>query len=205
MVALIAIQFFGVKGYGETEFVLSLIKILACIGFIILGIITNCGGVPTDNRGYIGAQYWHNPGAFLNGFHGFCSVFVTAAFAYSGTELTGLAAAETKNPRKEIPRASKQVVWRIGLFYILTLFLIGLNLSSTSPLYDTKGPESRTSPFVLSIKAAGIKVLPGIFNAVILISVMSVANSCTFGSTRTIQALAAEGMFCESADILNLS
>ena len=56
--------------------------------------------------------------AFLNGFHGFCSVFVTAAFAYTGTELTGLAAAETINPKKEIPRASKQVVWRILIFYV---------------------------------------------------------------------------------------
>lgn len=194
LVALVAIQFFGVKGYGEVEFVLSLIKILACIGFIILGIVTNCGGVPTDDRGYIGARYWYNPGAFLNGFHGFCSVFVTASFAYTGTELTGLAAAETPNPRKEIPRASKQVVWRIAFFYILTLFLIGINLPADSLLYDSPGSSSRHSPFVLAIEAAGIKVLPGIFNAVILISVMSVANSCTFGSTRTIQALAAEGM-----------
>lgn len=63
---------------------LSLIKILACIGFMILGIIINTGGVPTDDRGYIGGEYWHAPySAFLNGFQGFCSVFVTAAFAYS--------------------------------------------------------------------------------------------------------------------------
>jgi amino acid transporter len=89
------IQLFGVRGYGEVEFVLSFIKILACTGFIILGIIINCGGVPTDPRGYIGAEYWHAPyAAFKNGFKGFCSVFVTASFAFGGTELTGLAAAE---------------------------------------------------------------------------------------------------------------
>jgi yeast amino acid transporter len=89
----------------------------------LFGIIVDCGGVPTDDRGYIGARYWHDPGAFLNGFHGFCSVFVTASFAYNGTELTGLAAAEADNPRKEIPRATKQVVYRIAFFYILNLFL----------------------------------------------------------------------------------
>lgn len=111
LLSLVAIQIFGVRGYGEVEFVLSLIKIIACIGFMILGIIINVGGVPTDDRGYIGAKYWHTPwSAFLNGFHGFCTVFVTAAFAYTGTELTGLAAAETENPRKEIPRASNQVL-----------------------------------------------------------------------------------------------
>ncbi|KAI5360564.1 Putative amino acid permease [Septoria linicola] len=195
LVALVAIQFFGVKGYGEVEFVLSLIKIIACIGFMILGIIINTGGVPSDTRGYIGGTYWHAPySAFLNGFHGFCTVFVTASFAYTGTELTGLAAAETANPRKEIPRASKQVVWRIAIFYIVNLLLIGLIVPANSELYDSPGSSSRHSPFVIAIQLAGIKVLPGIFNAVILIAVMSVANSCTFGSTRTIQALAANGM-----------
>lgn len=58
--ALTVIQFFGVKGYGEVEFVLSIIKIIACVGFMILGIIIDCGGVPTDNRGYIGARYWYD-------------------------------------------------------------------------------------------------------------------------------------------------
>ncbi|KAF2675228.1 AAT family amino acid transporter [Microthyrium microscopicum] len=195
LVALVVIQMFGVKGYGEVELVLSVMKIIACIGFMILGIIIDCGGVPTDNRGYIGAAYWHAPHtAFLNGFHGFCSVFVTAAFAYTGTELTGLAAAETANPKKEIPKASNQVIWRIAIFYIVNLFLIGLIVPADSYLYSGEGSSSRHSPFVIAIQLAGIKVLPSIFNAVILISVISVANSCTFGSTRTMQALAVNGM-----------
>ena len=80
----------------------------AVLGFIIFGIIVDCGGVPTENRGYIGAHYWHHPGAFRNGFKGFCSVFVNAAFAYAGTELVGLAAAEAADPRKSLPKASKQ-------------------------------------------------------------------------------------------------
>ena len=193
------IQFFGVRGYGEVEFVLSAMKIAACVGFIILGIIIDCGGVPSDNRGYIGAKYWHHPGAFLNGFHGFCTVFVTASFAFSGTELTGLAAAEADDPRKEIPRATKQVVYRICIFYLLSLFLVGLIVPSDSYLYSGEGAESRHSPFVIAIELAGIKVLPSIFNAMILISVLSVANSCTFGSTRTFQALAAHGEFTGAA------
>lgn len=193
--ALTVIQIFGVRGYGEVEFVLSLMKVIACVGFMILGIIIDCGGVPTDHRGYIGAKYWHAPySAFLNGFHGFCTVFVTASFAFSGTELTGLAAAEAEDPRKEIPRATRQVVWRICIFYIINLFLVGLIVPANSPLYSDPGGESRRSPFVIAIELAGIKALPSIFNAMILISVMSVANSCTFGSTRTFQALAQNGM-----------
>lgn len=119
---------------------------------------------------------------------------MTASFAFGGTELTGLAAAEAEDPRKEVPKASKQVVWRICIFYIINLFLIGLIVPADSPLYSGEGSSSRHSPFVIAIQLAGIKVLPSIFNAVILISVMSVANSCTFASTRTFQALAQHGM-----------
>lgn len=136
---------------------------------------------------------------FRNGFHGFCGVFVNAAFAYTGTELTGLAAAETANPRKEIPKASKQVIYRIMLFYVVNLALVGLVVPANTPaLTADAGSESLRSPFVIAIQLAGIKVLPGIFNAVILIAVMSVANACTFGSTRTMQALAANGKHVNS-------
>lgn len=175
---------------------LSILKIIACLGFSILGIIINVGGVPTDDRGYIGNRYFKQPYSdmgFHNGFHGFCSVFVNAAFAYTGTELTGLAAAEAANPQKEIPRASKQVVWRILIFYVVNLTLVGLDVPSSASVLEGDGPESRYSPFVIAIRMAGIDALPSIFNAVILIAVMSVANSCMFGSTRTIQALAANG------------
>src|ERR1700761_1488635 len=103
-----------------------MIKILACAGFILFGIIDNCGGVSSDPRGYIGARYWHDPGAFRNGFKGFCSVFVTAAFAFGGTELSGLAAAEAQNPVKSLPRATKQVFWRVFFFYIVNTFIVGL-------------------------------------------------------------------------------
>lgn len=195
MVPLIAVQFFGVKGYGEVEFYLSAIKILACIGFIILGIIINCGGVPSDNRGYIGGRYWQDPGAFRNGFKGFCSVFVTASFAFGGTELVGLAAAEAANPLKTLPTATKQVFWRITFFYIICLLLIGLIVPSDSKdLLNSSGANTKFSPFVLAIQYAGIKGLPSVFNAVITLAVLSVANSCTYGSTRTMQALSQQGM-----------
>ncbi|KAI4187642.1 MAG: hypothetical protein L6R41_002667 [Letrouitia leprolyta] len=192
---LIVVQFFGVKGYGEVEFVLGLIKVIAVTGFIIFGIIVDCGGVPSDNRGYIGARYWHDPGAFRNSFKGFASVFVTAAFAFGGTELVGLAAAEAADPRKSLPKATKQVFWRIATFYVLSLFIVGLILPSDSEdLLGASGANTKASPFVLAIQRAGVKGLPSVFNAVITISVLSVANSCTYGSTRTMQALGVRHM-----------
>ena len=120
---------------------------------------------------------------------------MTAAFAFGGTELAGLAAAEARDPAKSLPRATKQVFWRIFFFYIVNTFILGLIVRSDNPhLLGSSGADTKASPFVIAIQNAGIKGLPSVFNAVITIAVLSVANSCTFGSTRTFQALAAYGM-----------
>ncbi|KAH3672427.1 hypothetical protein WICMUC_004263 [Wickerhamomyces mucosus] len=188
---IVFINLFGVKGYGEAEFFFSTVKVLAVIGFIILGIILDCGGGPKG--GYIGGRYWSNPGAFSNGFKGVCSIFVTAAFSFSGTELVGLGACETKNPRKSLPRATKQVFWRITLFYIISLTLVGLLV----PYDDSRlgaSSNASASPFVLAIENAGISGLPSVINVVIIIAVLSVANSSVYGCSRTLTALAVQGM-----------
>lgn len=169
-----------------------MIKVIAVIGFIILGIVIDCGGAPQG--GYIGTKYWRDPGAFTD-FKGFCSVFVTAAFAFGGTEMAGLAAAEAANPAKSIPKATKQVFWRIMIFYVLGTFIVGLIVPSNAEwLLGASGANTKASPFVVSIKNAGIAGLPSVMNAIITISVISVANSATYGSSRTIQALASRGM-----------
>lgn len=190
LIIILLINFFGVRGYGEIEFLLSAIKVVAVIGFIILGIILIAGGGP--NHRYIGGKYWRDPGAFANGFKGLCSVFVTAGFAFSGTELVGLAAAETDRPEEAIPRATKQVFWRVTLFYIVSLTIIGCLVSHTSTrlLNGSSSYDASAAPFVIAIEEAGIKVLPSIFNAVILCSVISVGNSSVYGASRTLCALA---------------
>jgi yeast amino acid transporter len=158
-------------------------------GNSLLGIVLNCGG--TKDTGYIGGRYWFEPGAFNNGFKGLCSVFVTAAFAFAGTELVGLAAAETANPRKSLPTAIKQVFWRITLFYIVALTLVGLLVPYTDEnLLGDNSADAKASPFVIAIENAGIEILPSVMNSVILIAVLSVGNSAVFGSSRTLAALA---------------
>lgn len=188
---IMAINLFGVKGYGEAEFVFSFIKVIAVIGFIILGIVIVCGG--GLKGGYIGGKYWHDPGAFNNGFKGLSSVFVTAAFAFSGTELCGLAAAETKNPRKSLPKATKQVFWRITLFYIVSLVVVGCMVPYNDSDLTKSDGTARYSPFVIGIKNAGISGLPSVMNVVIMIAVLSVGNSAVFASSRTLAAMAAAG------------
>ena len=191
-VMILGINLFGAKGYGEAEFIFSIIKIIAVVGFIILGIVLVCGGGP--NGGFIGGKYWRDPGAFAAGFKGVCSVFVNAAFAFAGTELVGLAAAESKNPRKDLPTACKQVFWRITLFYMISLTLVGLLVPYDDPrLLGSSSVDITASPFVIAINNAGIKALPSIMNVVILIAVLSVGNSSIYGCSRTLAALADQG------------
>ncbi|CAN6595176.1 general amino-acid permease Gap1p [Trichomonascus vanleenenianus] len=195
-VIVVTFNLFGVRGYGETEFVFSIIKIIAIVGFIILGIVINVGGGP--NGAYIGGKYWHDPGAFagnspIDNLKRVCSTFAAAAFSFTGTELAGLAAAETENPRKSLPAACKQVFWRITLFYLISLTLVGLLVPYTNDrLLDASpsNPNITASPFVIAIENAGIKVLPSIFNVVIIIAVLSVGNSAVYGCSRTLSSLA---------------
>ncbi len=123
---------------------------------------------------------------------GFCSVFVTASFAFSGTELVGLAAAEARDPRHTLPHATKQLFWRVTLFYIISLLLVGFIV----PYNDQNllnGSGATASPFVIAISTVGVRGLPSVFNAVILVAVLSVGNSSTFATSRTLTALAHVG------------
>ncbi|KAF7554269.1 hypothetical protein G7Z17_g3040 [Cylindrodendrum hubeiense] len=190
LLIIIVINLFGVKAYGEAEFIFSIIKVTAIIGFILLATVINIGGQPES--GYIGGQYWQNPGPFNNGFKGFCSVLVTSSASFSGTELIGLAAAETANPRKSLPNAIKQVFWRITIFYLISLLLVGLLVPSSEPrlVAGKSSADASASPFVIAIETAGTTILPSIMNGVILVAVISVGNSAVYGSSRTLLALA---------------
>eukprot|EP00596_Hydrurales_sp_CCMP1899_P010120 CAMPEP_0119048104 /NCGR_PEP_ID=MMETSP1177-20130426/56924_1 /TAXON_ID=2985 /ORGANISM="Ochromonas sp, Strain CCMP1899" /LENGTH=568 /DNA_ID=CAMNT_0007023533 /DNA_START=152 /DNA_END=1855 /DNA_ORIENTATION=- len=184
-VVTVVINFFGVRGYAEAEFVYGAIKVAAVILFIILGIVINLGGAP--DKKYYGSETWRNPGAIHNSFKGFCSMFVNASFAFAGTELVGLAAAETADIRKVLPDATKQVVWRIILFYFVSLLIVGFLVPYNNP--DLLGGGVNTSPFVIAITQAGIKGLPDFMNFIILISTLSVGNSAVYGSSRVLLAL----------------
>ncbi|KAL7940772.1 amino acid permease domain-containing protein [Trichoderma barbatum] len=190
LLAIIIINLLGIRGYGEAEFIFSTIKVTAIVGFILLGIVINIGGPPTD--GYIGGRFWANPGPTNNGFKGFCSVLSTASFSFGGTEMVGLAAAETANPRKSLPSAIKQVFWRIAIFYIVSLLLVTLLVPFNEPrlLGGQSDADATASPFVIAVESAGSTILPSVMNAVIMIAVLSVGNSAVFGSSRTLASLA---------------
>ncbi|KAF9480121.1 dicarbixylic amino acid permease [Pholiota conissans] len=204
---IFAINLLGVRVFGELEFWFSAIKVIALIGLLLMGIIIDLGGNPHHDR--IGFRYWHAPdgpmGSYLLDqvhnsktaiFCGFWAVMVNALFAFIGTELIGVTVGEAQNPRKNIPIAIKRTFWRILVFYIGGVFVIGLIVPRTNPnlFVATKSKTgAAASPFVVATTLVGIKVLNHIINAAILVFVMSAANSDLYIGSRTLYGLALEG------------
>ncbi|KAG9314529.1 amino acid permease [Chiua virens] len=199
IVVVVTINMLGAGAYGEAEFCFAMIKVLTISGLIILGVIIDLGGGPNHDR--LGFRYWKNPGPFAQfdgiagskgRFLGWWSVLNNAAFSFIGTEIVAIAAGETKNPRRNLPRAIRRVYIRILLFYILGTFIIGLLVPYTNPqLLLASGTAA--SPFVIAIETAGIKALPSIINACLLTSAWSAASSDLYTSSRALYGLAAVG------------
>ncbi|UJR16622.1 hypothetical protein I4U23_003522 [Adineta vaga] len=190
LILILLIHLFDVRAFGEIEYFLSIIKVIAILGFNILAVVVIFGGGP--NHEYFGLKYWYNPGTFAHGFKGFCSVFVTASFSFASIELVGLASAESIDPQKAVPRAIKQVFWRITLLYIISLALVCCLVPYNSPrlLHRTSKYDASASPFVIALENAGIEKLSSVFNAVIICAILSVGNCAVYAVSRTLCALA---------------
>lgn len=187
----------GAAGYAEAEFIFNSCKIMMMIGFFILGITVICGGAGTD--GYIGAKYWHDPGALrgdtsIQRFKGCMATLVNAAFAFGMSEFIGVTASEQSNPRKAIPSAAKKMIYRILCMFLSSITIVGFLVPYNSDqLLGSTGSGVKASPYVLAISTHGVRVVPHFINAVILISVLSVANSAYYSSSRMLLSLAEQG------------
>ncbi|KAH9817185.1 amino acid permease/ SLC12A domain-containing protein [Melampsora americana] len=197
LITICAINFFGVRWYGEAEFWFSAIKVIAIVG---LNYPRNRGG---PNRDRIGFRYWKDPGPFnqlndiqgsLGRFLSFWSVFVQAAFSFQGTEIVALTAGEAANPRQTVPKAINRVFYRILLFYIGGVTVIGLLVPHNSPGLLGGTGDATSSPFVIAINNAGIKVLPDLVNAIILTSAYSAGNSDLYAGSRILYGLSIDRM-----------
>jgi amino acid transporter len=129
-----------------------------------------------------------NAGHFL----AFFSAFINASFSYIGVETVIVAAAETMNPHKAIPKAVHRVTYRILFFYVLGTLLIGMIVSSDDPNLTSGTGNANSSPWVIAIKNSGITALPSIVNACILVSAWSAGNSYCYVGSRMLVALAAD-------------
>lgn len=184
------INLIGSRAFAELEFVVGSIKVTAIFGWILFCLIQVCGGPPTDH--YLGGYNMSHPAAFTHSFKGVVQVMVSCSFAFGGTEVSGIAAAETANPIKAIPSAVKQVFWRVLVFFVIAVLFVGLMVPSDTPgLGNSNGGAG--SPFTLALSVTGVKALPSIFNAVIICSVIGVSNAAIYASSRTLTSMAVQG------------
>ncbi|GAA0336844.1 amino acid permease [Morganella psychrotolerans] len=187
------INFISVKGFGEAEYWFSLIKVTTVILFIIVGVMM-ISGIMKGGEG----TGWHNwtigEAPFKGGFAAMIGVAMIVGFSFQGTELIGIAAGESKDPAKNIPKAVRKVFWRILLFYVLAILVISLIIPYTDPNLLRNGTSDiSVSPFTLVFERAGLLSAAAVMNAVILTAVLSAGNSGMYASTRMLYTLARSG------------
>lgn len=183
------LNYLSVKGYGEGEYWFSFIKVSAVIIFIIVGLLMIFGIMGGEVIGF--KNFTIDDAPFSGGFLGVFIVFVAAGFSFQGTEIVGVAAGESEDPAKNVPKAIKSVFWRILLFYVLAIAIIGLIVPYTNP--NLQSDDVMVSPFTLVFKKAGLAFAASLMNAVILTAVLSAGNSSLYAATRMLFSMAKEG------------
>ena len=207
LVVIAAMNLLGVSKFGEFEFWFAIIKIVAVIAMIVGGLAVLIAGLPTDSGVKASFSNWFalDGGVLPHGllqqsadgqWTGLLMALVVVMFSFGGTELIGITAGETEDPRRTIPRATNGIIWRILVFYIGALGVI----MAVVPWNTIDGT---TSPFVQIFDSVGVHAAAGILNFVCLTAVMSVYNSGLYANSRMLYSLARQGNAPEILGKLN--
>ena len=185
--ALLLLNLPTVRAFGETEFWFTLIKIIAIVSLIVVGIVMVVSGFTAPNGATSGIDnLWNDGGMFPTGFMGFVAGFQIAVFAFVGIELVGTTAAEAKDPEKNLPKAINSIPIRVLLFYVVALTVI----IAVTPWREISADKS---PFVAMFTLAGLGIAASVINFVVLTSAASSANSGIYSTSRMVFGLAQEG------------
>ena len=184
LVVITAVNLINVRMYGELEFWMAIIKVVAIVGMIVFGlylIFSQMGPFPANF-----SNLWAHGGFFPHGIYGVVISLVIVMFSFGGIELIGITAGEADEPSKSIPKAINQVIWRILIFYIGTLLVL-----MTLYPWDKVGLEA--SPFVQIFSQIGIPAAANLLNIVVLTAAVSVYNSAIYSNSRMLFGLASDG------------
>ncbi|SGZ49938.1 CIC11C00000000899 [Sungouiella intermedia] len=194
---------FAVKAYGESEFWLSIGKLILCVGLLFFTLITMSGGNPKHDA--FGFSNWgakggpiaeHLTTGSMGRFHGFLAGIFSACFVVVSAEYLSMTAGEAKNPRKTMASAFRTVLARLIVFYIGGALSVGILIAYNDPGYleaTSESSNAAASPYVYAMKNLGIKVLPDLVNAIIVTSAFSAGNSYVYCSSRVLYSLSLKG------------
>ncbi len=189
---LVGLNSLSARSFGESEFWFASIKVITVIIFLIVGVAMIVGVLAGPSPGF--SNWGIHEAPFSGGVMGVVAIFMIAGFSFQGTELIGVAAGEAEEPEKNVPRAIRAVFFRIMLFYIGAIAVIGFLIPYTHPnLLANDVTDIAISPFTLVFERAGVLAAASIMNAVILTSILSAGNSGMYASTRMLYSLAVEG------------
>lgn len=186
LVMVTLINVINVKAYGEFEFWFAIIKVLAIIGMIVFGIAMIVFGFGNSGQPVGFSNLWVHGGFFPMGLQGIILSLVLVMFSFGGVELVGITAGEAKNPKKTIPQAINQVVWRILLFYVGAMVVI-------LALFPWNQMGTTGSPFVQIFTHVGIPSAAHLLNFVVLTAALSAYNSALYSNGRMLYGLAEQG------------
>ena len=186
LVIITLVNLISVKLYGEFEFWFALVKVVAIIALIVLGLFMIFTGIGNGGQPTGFSNLWAHGGFIPNGISGLLFSLVMVMFSFGGVELIGITAGEADNPSKSIPKAINQVVFRILIFYIGALGVM-MTIFPWNKLGETG------SPFVEIFSKIGIPAAAGILNAVVLTAAVSAYNSGLYSNGRMLHGLALQG------------
>lgn len=193
------VNLLAVRYFGKLEAFMTVAKLTILLLIFIVCLVITCGGGPDHTT--IGFRYWResgflpylvkgNTGKFL----GWWACVIQSIFGFMGSEMIGIIYGETANPRKTIPKASRNVIIRICVFYIFGVFVLGLAVSPhNAKLVHAHSTDANASPFVIAISTSGIKVLPSFVNAFLLVFITSSAYTDIYICSRQLYGLAKDG------------
>ncbi|MGE7879816.1 amino acid permease [Peribacillus muralis] len=190
LVLIFLLNYVSVKGYGEGEYWFSLIKVATIVIFIVVGILMIFGIMNGEAIGFKNFTVGDAP--FAGGFLATLGIFIAAGFSFQGTEIVGVAAGESEDPAKNVPKAVRSIFWRIFLFYILAILIIGLIVPYTNG--SLQGHTIMVSPFTMVFEKVGLAFAASVMNAIILTAVLSAGNSSLYVTSRMLYSMANEGL-----------
>ncbi|WP_327657237.1 amino acid permease [Streptomyces sp. NBC_00483] len=186
LAVVLSVNLVSVKYFGEMEFWFSIVKVATLVAFLFVGIFLVATQHPVDGHTPGLHMVTDNGGWMPSGTMAVVLVMQGVVFAYAALELVGVAAGETAEPQKVVPRAVNSIMWRVGLFYCGSVLLLALLLPSTSY-------TSGESPFVTLFSKLGVGGVGDIMNLVVLTAAMSSLNSGLYSTGRILRSMAMSG------------
>lgn len=185
MVVLTGVNLVGVRRFGEVEFWFAALKIVAIVAFLAIGVAMIAGWVPAfDSTGF--ANLTAHGGFAPTGIAGIAAGLLIVVFAFGGTEIIAIAAAETSDPRRNVGRAVRTLIWRILVFYIGSVLIMVTVLPWTSE-------DLVTGPFVAVLNAGSVPGAAAVMTVIVVVALLSSLNAMLFSASRMIYSLSQRG------------